>query len=617
MKIPLDWLTDYVDVKDKTPGEIAAAFTQLGLMLDKPLDATGVLDLEHRMDRSDWLSITGCARDLAAFYQLPLQLPKVKLPKLTRDNLVTISVSTPHVRRFKTRLIKGVKVQPSPKWLRERLEAYGIESKNNIVDVTNYVMVELGQTLHAQDLDRLKGRDITIRQAKHNEKLTTLLGTQVILDTDAFVLTSGGVATVLGGIVGGSETGVTDSTTDIILDSGNYDSKVIRQVSRRLKIFNESVSRNDKLLDPRAIDLALDRATSLILELAGGVPFENDDYYPNPVSVYTQILRFSRLALLSGMPVKPLVVKRILKSLGYQVVEESEEALTVEVPYFRTDIEVEDDLVADVLRIGDYANLPTLSLTTPIPVDLTPSILKFEDRLRDHLLSLGCHEHITSPLVEKGSDKNQVLLENSLSAEQNALRTSLIPALTRVVSSYHKHGQTQVIVFELGKVFSRPATEIRQLSVVGIDDVRPILTGLLALLGISDFAITSTHTITVSGKRVGQIDSAFAFSLDTLPLQSFELQYSGVISEFTHHSSLDLSLQLPKNMVFADVQSLLKKYAPGTIQLEVVDKFKSSILVRITFDHQVKNLDALRLKLLKALKGRGVANRSDQPLRQS
>ena len=159
MKIPIEWLKEYVDTK-KTPNELAEEFTALGLMLDKPTDGA-VLDLEHRMDRSDWLSIVGCARDLAAMEGLELKLPEGEVPEAAGNGEVEIVVEAPDlVRRFNTRVFRGVKVGPSPKWIVERLEAYGIPSINNIVDITNFIMVELGQPMHAQDLSKFSNQKI-------------------------------------------------------------------------------------------------------------------------------------------------------------------------------------------------------------------------------------------------------------------------------------------------------------------------------------------------------------------------------------------------------------------------------------------------------------------------
>jgi phenylalanyl-tRNA synthetase beta chain len=185
MKVPLIWLKDYIDTK-KTPKEIAESFTALGLMLDKPIEKD-VLDLEHRMDRSDWLSIIGCARDFAAMEGLKFKFPELnktagKQPK--KSQIIDIKIECPDlVHRFNTRVFRGIKVKKSPKWLSERLEAYGIPSINNIVDITNFVMVELGQPMHAQDIAKMEKPEIVIRRAKDNEEITTLLGQQIKLNS--------------------------------------------------------------------------------------------------------------------------------------------------------------------------------------------------------------------------------------------------------------------------------------------------------------------------------------------------------------------------------------------------------------------------------------------------
>lgn len=610
MKIPLVWLQDYVDIKDKSPKEVASAFTQLGLMLDKPLDNTGVLDLEHRMDRSDWLSIVGCARDLSAYYNLPLSEPHIKLGKLSHKQLVKVTVQTSSVRRFKTRIIKGLTVKPSPKWLLLRLKQYGIEPINNIVDITNFCMVELGQTLHAQDLAQLKESKITLRQAKSGEFITTLLGTNVSLTSQVFVLASGGEATVIGGIVGGKATGVTNATKDIILDAGNYDQTVIRKNSRLLKIFNESVLRNDKFLDPRAIDLALDRATALILELAGGVAYENDDYYPQVATPKTQKLRYSRLALLSGSTISTASVKKTLKNLGYIIVEETGTELEVEVPYFRTDVEVEDDLVADILRIGDYNNLPSSPIATPVPHDITPPLITFEEKLRDALNGQGGHEHITNSLVKSSGAPDEVILSNALSADQNALRTSLIPSLNLVIANYAKHKITDCLLYEIGKVFTKPDKELRQLSVVTTGDIRIVLATLFSTLGINKHFVNSKLEIIVDSVVIGHLENARSLTLCTDLLMKCVRSYQGVISEFEHLTVLDLSLKIPKGVVFADITSHLYKENKSIKTIESPEQYGDSILLRLTFDKQLQDVDSVRASLTNALKEMGVVSRS-------
>lgn len=613
MKIPLIWLKDYIDT-NKSAKELASSFTQLGLMLDKPLDKSQVLDLEHRMDRADWLSLIGCTRDLAAFEGQKLNLPKghTKPGKaVSPEDKIKVTVDTESVRRFQTRLIKGIKVGPSPKWLIERLTAYGMDSINNIVDITNFVMIEYGQPMHAQDIAKLKGKDITIRHANKNEKLITLLGTEVTLDKDAFVLTSGGEITVIGGIVGGKNTGVGEDTKDIILDSGCYDSRVIRKVSRRLKIINESVSRNDKFLDPRTIDFALNRATELILEIAGGTYYANDDYYPSPVAPQTMTLRLSRLVLLSGMNISLSTAKKILKSLEYTVVEEGNNELTVEVPYFRTDIEVEDDLVSDILRINNYTNIPSMALSTPTPIDLTGAIYRFEDRLRDLMVAQGAHEHITSSLTESSADDSQVVLVNALTSDQNALRTSLEPGLHKVQTTYTKHNQKNTVVFEIGKVFrvtSKSYLEGRLLTALypstkGVGDG---LTTLLSSLGINKYHISKTHDITVGKILIGSINSS-SFTLVTDSLMEVATSYSGIISEFDHSTSLDLSLLTSTQVKYADIAEAISSLNANWINIAcknmtAMDDQTNNYLITITWDAKSVSVQEDKAKILETLK---------------
>ncbi len=612
MKIPINWLKDYVKT-DKSPKDIAADFTALGLMLDKPLGDGKVLDLEHRMDRSDWLSIIGCARDLAALENIKLELPKRygkpgKSP--LKNQVIPITIDCEDVvRRFTTRVFRGVKVTKSPTWLSERLEAYGIRSINNIVDITNYVMVEMGQTLHAQDLAKLPAQELTLRYARAGEKLTTLLGTELTLDPTMFIIASADQPIVLGGIVGGAETGTTETTTDFILDAGNYDQRSVRTTSRRLHVLNESVLRNDKFLDPRATELALARATELILELAGGTYYSNGDYYPNPVKSKSMTLHLSRLHLLSGMDLTLTHAKKVLTALEYVVVEQNSSSLTVEVPYFRTDIEVEDDLVADILRITNYENIPIAPLTTPVPRDITPTIYNFEDRLRNIMVSLGADEHITGSLVEKDGQNSRVVLENALTVEASALRLNLIETLTPVLDNYDKHGLGDVTIFELGLTFSRDSLnpvysslhEHRELGVISNNDVRPTLASLMAELGIA-YNLTTIDTgvaITHKGTTLGTL-SLHNFSLSTIELEKLVKEYGGVVSDFSHETSVDVSLTLSKPTSFDQIQAVIRKASKSILSLKVAEERYPNLLVHLTWGEKIDYLKE-KSKILSAL----------------
>lgn len=503
MKIPLDWLGQYVEI-NKSAKQIADSFTALGLMLDKPVVKTDfgeVLDLEHRMDRSDWLSIIGCARDYAAFEKIQLKFPEIdstNYPMVSEEDAVKIEVTTDKVVRFNTRVFKNVTVRESPAFIKRSLEAYGIPSINNIVDITNFVMVELGQPMHAQDLMKMEAREIVIRDAHDGEEMTTLLGETVRLTHDQFVLTQNGKATVLGGIVGGKSTGVDANTTEIVLDAGNYDQVNIRRSSRALKIINETVSRYDKYLHPKLTQTAIERATYLILKYAGGECHFNFDYYPNPIPENEMQLRYSRISRIGGIEIEPQTVKRTLLSLGYEILEENETILKLKIPYFRTDVVVEDDLVADILRIHDYGKIEPLPIVSAPPKEITPEIYNFENKLRDILVKIGCQEHITSSLTTHNpGDEEQIALENAVSSDVNALRNTIFDNLKNVVRNYLKHNKSDFTIFEIGKVF-RHNTEFYELEIVhsgtgGSYENNKHLKSVVYTL-LSELGVTDVHT---------------------------------------------------------------------------------------------------------------------------
>lgn len=531
MKIPLNWLKDYIET-DRQTKEIADKFTALGLLLDKPIEKVGnteVLDLEHRMDRADWLSVLGCARDLAAMLNIPLKHPKIddnSWPTIGEGDMVKVTVEgTGFVNRFYTRVFKNVTVGESPEWLKERLEAYGLPSINNIVDITNFVMVELGQPMHAHDLDKMATYDITFRKAKQGETVTTLLGENITLSDDIWISTTNGEPTGIGGIVGGQKVAIDNTTKNIVLDSGNYDQATIRRSSRKLKIYNETVLRDDKYLHPENNERAIKRATQLILEICGPnvEVFENADYYPTKWPIRSMIIRLSRLKQISGQDFDIRDVRNILESLEFKMLSVGENQLQVEVPFFRTDVEVEDDLVSEILRIKNYNQIPLTPIQSAPPKEITPKIYKFEDKLRDLLVKQGLHEHITDPLVQANNVQTQVLLQNALSSEKNALRRTIAESLEPVLSDYRKHKVSTIGIFELGLTYEslmedpteyQNYKEKRELCVlVQSSDLtsyelskwtKTILATLLHELGVSEYVLEGQ--IVVQGKQIGKLE---------------------------------------------------------------------------------------------------------------
>lgn len=629
MKIPLEWLSQYIST-DKSTKEIAHAFTLIGLLLDKPITtftnneySTEVLDLEHRMDRADWLSIIGCARDLACYLGIDLNLPKVTSMPQSADikDKIVIEVDCPElVNRFTTVIVKGVKVDTSPSWLANRLQAYGIASINNVVDVTNYVMVEMGQPMHAQDISKLKKREIHIRRARSGESLTTFLGETLTLDDQSFVLCQDDIPTVLGGIVGTDLTGVDTNTTDIVLDAGNYNQVNIRKTSRRLKVLNETVLRYDKLLSPKLTLDAILRASHLIAEVAGGKVYFNNDYISDtaPISK-TMALTKQRLELLAGNVCDLAKAQLILQGLGYEVLKSTSSMLEVTTPHFRTDIEVEDDLVADVLRITGYDTITSLPLSGPVPEEITPVIVRFEYQLKDRLVACGLNEYITSPFVERQfSERSQIVLDSAVNKDQNALRTSLLDTLKPILSVYRNNNLHIRGLFEIGKVYTHKNgnySEKRQLQVILNAKGSPYETSkltketlatLMHSLGI-EYVVNAENEIYTADTLLGKIDYD-NFHLDTQALEKVKKTNKVVKTKIENLVIRDITLIVPEGKSVGVAIKYISETYPKVTKIEVISEFLEgdqktrTIGIRLYFEESIVDASKHTSDILKDVK---------------
>jgi phenylalanyl-tRNA synthetase beta chain len=615
MIVPIEWLKEYVKL-NKSAQEISESFTALGLLLDKPIE-NNILDLEHRMDRSDWLSIVGCARDLAAMEDIPLRKPEGLIPESKGNGGVSIKVKAPDlVRRFNTRVFRNVTAKESPDWLKKRLESYGIPPKNNIVDITNYVMVELGQPMHAQDLAKFSKQEIVLRRAEKGEKITTLLGEEIELDKDTLVLAEGKNLIGIGAVVGGISTAVDGGTTDIVLDAGNYNQANIRKTSRRLNIRNETVLRTEKFLHPKLTQVAMERATKLILELAGGDYYENEDYYPEEVPPKKMTVRYSRITQIGGVELINEAIKNTLTALGYKILEENSAGLKVEVPYFRTDVEVEDDLASDILRINNYENIPIEAIDTAPPKEITPKIYDFEDKCRDELVKLGMHEHITNPLICKTGAKTQVELINALNSEQNALRTTIYETLKPVLNVYKKHKIPNTRLFEVGLTYHKKGKkfegieEIRTIEGIcslenGVreanDQLRQILSAFFKNLGVSNIRYKKSDKkalIYQEKRELGElrVDSFTLYTESLLKAKKRELRVKDTL---THRTYEDITFKLDSDTALGPILDKITNLNEKIADARVIDQFGRGDKVATTIRIVIEDASPIPVKLKK------------------
>ncbi|MBI5230909.1 MAG: phenylalanine--tRNA ligase subunit beta [Coriobacteriales bacterium] len=433
--------------------------------------ADTVLELEITPNRPDCLSMLGVAREIGAILDRPYRTPGA-VPSETgapAADEVRVAIDDPDLcPRYTARLIRGVKVGPSPEWLVERITASGARPVNNVVDITNYVLFELGQPLHAFDAATL-GRDgdgkiaISVRRASAGEKLTTLDGVERALTESDLVIADPKGAVALAGVMGGADTEVSDETVDVLLESAAFASASTSRTSRSLGLISEASMRFERGVDRTGNVTASDEAAALIAQIAGGeVAPGVVDAYPVPYESVTRELRMARLNAVLGTTISPEEATAILKRLGAEV-EGGPHLLSVTPPSFRPDLEREIDLVEEVVRVWGMERVPsTLPAGRGRIGGLTPE-QRWRERAGESLRACGLNETMTYAFVDPADherighalEEGEVLVEllNPMSAEQAVMRRSLLPGLLRSVSFNQRRGVENVHLYEIGSVF--------------------------------------------------------------------------------------------------------------------------------------------------------------------
>ncbi len=432
-----------------------------------------VLDLDITPNRPDCLSVTGVAREIAALTDTPLSVPAADYAESgdSMDSLVSVDISAPDLcPRYCAGLITGIRVGPSPGWMQQRLASSGVRPINNVVDVTNYVMLEHGQPLHAFDYDRLAGHRIMVRRAKEGESIVTIDGVERRLDPDMLVIADQERAIAVAGIMGSGASEVTSETTSILLESANFDRVAIRHGCDRLRLRSEASLRFDKGLNSELPPLPLKRAMQLLLEVAGGraargvIDVYPGESLPEPVSISA-----GEVERLSGLKIGLGRIRTILTSLGFVCREGgSGPQVSVVVPYWRSDIRCTADLVEEIVRIAGYDNIPDARLSAELPRQQSPTspILRrrtLRKQLRTALTGLGYQEVLTYPLVSlerlQSLSPNPELktlplkVANPMSKEQEYLRTTLRSGVLAALGHNQRVETSGIKLFEIGKVF--------------------------------------------------------------------------------------------------------------------------------------------------------------------
>ncbi len=647
MNVPLSWLSEYVELP-KSEKELTDRLTMVGHMLDKRKEVGNdvVIDLELRGNRADMFGMIGVARDIATIFNTPLRWPNVSpLPKTNAAMpLLKAERSVKGLVKRYMAIKMEVTIKASPKWLADRLSAYGIEPYNNVIDVTNYVMVETSHPMHAFDADKLTGDTLILRKAKQGEKFETIQqGTTLTLTTDDIAIADAkGVQSLT--CIGGAKTKVTDTTKTILLETAVYDSASCRRTGRRHKIATEGGGRHEKHQDPHELPFTLARAIEILKEIAGAkIIGEVSDYYPEPVKQTKIDFNPSEVARLAGIHIPTNEITRILSSLGCEVVP-NKKNISVTIPTFRTDISQSADLVEEIVRVHGYDKVPVETMIGQLPKSGTPPHIRFQHTVKYALAQLQMNEIITSTLMAKadvavyerhGAFTPTITLVNAPDPHTATLRPSLLPNLVEYAKRSLGFRQKRIALFEIGNVYAQPKPNVyKEHAALGIImggetpgswnkkphtlsffDLKGIIESLAEMLGISiELNQSDDHPsmsvpqgkLMVKNQRVGHIgllDQTIRQSLGVkevlhcaeLDLDMLRTVETAMVQPYTIAPLYppvfeDISFVMPEASAVGPLLTKIQRFDPLVASATLTSIYEQTRTIHITYQDPTKNL---------------------------
>jgi len=587
MKISCNWLKDYICFY-LSPQELADKLTNAGLVVAdiKSVEEDFCLEVEVTSNRPDCLGIIGIAREVAAVTGGILRYPETNYicESINVSKFINIVVDDSILcPRYTARVIRNVNIKQSPEWMQKRLRCLGLRPVNNIVDITNYVMMEIGQPLHTFDLDKLSGQKVIVRRAMAGEEIVAINGARRALFHDMLVIADSKRPVAIAGIIGGKDTEISESTKNILLECAQFEPRQVRRTSRALGITSDSSYRFERGTDFEGVDFASKRAVRLIKEIAGGeIAGGITDINSNKPVKKKITLRMERLNRILGLEMKRDIAVDILNRLQFKIINEVDNYIDVEVPGFRGDVYREIDLIEEIARIYGYNNIPTKT-SISVRGSVKSKYERVEDSIRQFLVCLGFYEVKTFSIVDKSplqsinlwSDSGGIDIANPLRQEESRLRTCLLPSLINIKIYNMHHGVEKVKIFEIAKVYLADDRLPREKTCLGIvADVdfytlKGIIESLLLNLGI----ILNCELVTA-----GVIESKLFKDgkAAKIKLSSNILGYLGEAKEFGFKTSpymaeLDMDLLVEKSN-FTKKYQTLSQYPPVFRDLAVIIK---------------------------------------------
>ncbi|MEW6364680.1 MAG: phenylalanine--tRNA ligase subunit beta [Acidobacteriota bacterium] len=642
MKISCRWLRELLPLA-QSPEDLAATLTALGHAVDA-VSACGddhVLDVDITSNRPDCLSVVGLARELAGYYRLPLSPPPTEVLEEGAwiGSITTVVVESPDLcPRYCARVLTSVKVAESPEWLKARLEAAGQRPINNVVDVTNLVMLEMGHPVHAFDLDRLDGHMIRVRRARAGERMKTLDGVERALDSETLVIADQKSAVAVAGVMGGEFSEIGPHTQRMLLESALFEPTSVRRTSKRLGLRTEASTRFEKGCDPEAPPRAADRVCRLLQEMGCVVARGYLDVRAAMPAKPAVELAEAQVSGLLGVAVPIEECAEMLRRLHFDVLVTGPSALRARPPSYRVDVDSSVDLVEEVARLYGYNRIPAaLPPLESEPEQLLPH-LELEEAVRDCLAGAGLTEVITYSFVEAPAPASGMIpLRNPIS-ERTHLRDSLLYGLRECALHDINNGIDDFGLFEIGHVFHDGLRESSSLGIlistapradagwstpaspVGFHHLKGVVEGLFDAIGLEGVAFRAAadglaevrHGDRLLGRcgsvGVGAKNQAFFTELDLEELGKGPLvpvDYRP-IARFPA-STRDISLLVDESVEYASVAAAIEKSAgPELVAVQLIDLFrgekvpagKKSMTVRLRFQSSARTLASLEVEAL-------------------
>jgi len=623
--------------------------TPLGKKLEDVLDKQDtILEIEITTNRGDCLSHWGVAREIAAKLQKIVTLPPLKTAKYTEKNLVEVK-DKDLCTRYIGCYISGVKIAPSPKWMKDKLESCGVKSINNVVDITNYVMLELGQPLHAFDATTLSGGKVIVRRANDGEKLATLDGKTHELDKNNLVIADGSKALAIAGVIGGQTSSITDATTEVFLEAAVFNPGSVRKTARKLNISTDASYRYERGTSWEVAEMASWRALNLITELAGGRLETREDYNSPDNKKAVINLRVERVEKLLGYAVDEKTIANILRFLGIEISSKVQNVLIAEVPSYRNDIKEEVDLIEEIARVDGYEKIP-MDIDSGISSTEQKESTKLTKQITNSLVGLGFCEAMNYSFAEiKDLDKLYLKytykIANPISKENEVLRPSLLTGLMKNFDFNIGQATTDIKLFEVGKIFDDKG-ERRVLGILMSGPVwqpwwkwesskqNPVFdfyfaSGIISnILPSKEFTIAENRTpakyyhpgktaaIVYHGKVVGQFGVLRPDVVENtndeviyaeIEIESIEKNYKNKINAYEHVAKFpavkrDISVVADKTVKFEKIEKIIKHVMKdggilkdwtlfSVYESEKLGVGKISYSFRLTYRHNDKTLN--------------------------